>query len=98
MEREEGFDGSVGGSEEDIAVDAGVEVWGLAVVEVADPEARASNQIYQYAVLGCVLCDGSPGHLPAPFALSQGLGGDTAAIRARSVQVSNGYLDRFLYF
>ena len=27
---------------------------------------------------------GSPGHLPAPFALSQGLGGDTAAMLRRS--------------
>lgn len=70
--------GRVGGEDESV----GIVVWGFAVEVEDTPVAVSTN--YQHSIMtsGRIQASvkGSPGHLPAPFALSQGLGGDTAAM------------------
>jgi len=92
--REEGFDGSLGGSAEDddVVVIGVVFVWGFVA---GDEDTPGVEESYAKSVLSVCwfskqeivkdFADGSPGHLPAPFALSQGFGGDTAAAILRNI-------------
>ncbi len=75
-EREEGLSGRAGGEEDELEV-AVVGWWGFAVTV---EDAPVAVFFYKFSALCYFLEGGSPGHVPAPFALSQGLGGDTAAM------------------
>ena len=84
--REEGFAGTAGGWFVDDVDDDDVAVWGFdegieEEVEV-DDEFTAISRICRELSSSCFhACPySSPGHLPAALALSQGLGGDTAAM------------------